>query len=86
MDIDNITGGPHNYLFLTLDRFSQRNLSNEDDAIDAMSGILQRVANRANTVSRRQLSTIDHGRAHLGFGLRADWALRIDRQRSTVYL
>ena len=40
---------PHHFLFSAIERFQTRNLTNQNDAINAMTGILARVAQRAKT-------------------------------------
>ena len=49
------THAPYPYLLSAIQHFQQRNLRNDDDAINAMTGILQRVAQKANTTMSQGL-------------------------------
>ena len=46
MDLDESALAPYSYLFTAVQRFQHRNLTDEDDAINAMMGILHRVAQK----------------------------------------
>ena len=49
MDLGEGESAPYFYLFTLLERFQQRDLRDENDAINAMSGLLRRVAQATGT-------------------------------------